>query len=86
MSAFEKQLTSITTKAELKKWIDELHEDAIALIIVQEPTDEEEETGSYSWGHYGHVSQGDTLWLIEKFKMYLLEDPVEEEEAEEEHE
>jgi hypothetical protein len=85
MSAFEKQLTSITTKAELKKWVDELHEDAVALIIVQEPTEEGEGTGSYSWGHYGSLSNGDTLWLVEKFKMYLLEDPAEED-AEEEYE
>lgn len=67
----EEQLSRIKSKADLRKWVEELPEDAKGLILVHKDSDPEDKA-VYSFHEVGPITVAESLWLARSYEHYLF--------------
>jgi hypothetical protein len=72
MAGFEGQLQKITDRQKFRKYVDELPEEAEAVLILREPDPDDPKQHLYRFTAYGDVAAHDALWMIEHFRTYLM--------------
>jgi hypothetical protein len=81
MAGFEKQLESIKSKADLHKWVDELPDGVVGIILVRNPAERHdppdgcgEEHESYSYREIGEITLESTLYMIRSYEHWIFGD------------
>ena len=69
MKTLESQLQSIGDRAALHKWVDDLPDRSMAVLIVELPNGNGNE---FRWHHFGDPTMAQMLWIVETFKQWLL--------------
>jgi hypothetical protein len=79
MHGFERQLEKIKSKDDLHKWVDELDEGAIGLLLVRNPPSvhcSEDGCGeiheSYSYREIGDVTLEQTLYILKSYEHWMF--------------
>jgi hypothetical protein len=67
-SPLDKQMAEIKTKADLIKWVTSLPEDLDGIILVSNP-----QTRRLTVAHLGGITLPRSLWSMELYKKWLLE-------------